>query len=257
LCTLTTTANRFRDESAPYDVESLTLAIRMQTMTFFGSVALGERFEIGAAVPLVELTIDGSRINVYRDTAVLQAQGTGSASGIGDIAARAKYTLVSGEYGGVAILGELRLPTGDAQNLLGAGVRAYRFMGIGSVEHGAVGLHVNGGLVRGGISDEIQGSGAASVAVHPRVTVTGEMMIRRIADLHPIVLASAPHPTIAGVDTFRLAAGEGSTTLASAVASIKWNVSGTFVIGGHVLWPLMDRGLTAPLTPALAFEYTF
>src|SRR4051794_28875759 len=48
-------ANQFRDEQAPFDTESLVLHIRSSVMTLFGSVGVGSRVEIGAAVPLVQL----------------------------------------------------------------------------------------------------------------------------------------------------------------------------------------------------------
>ena len=87
--TLVTVANRFRDESTPFDTESLTLHIRSSTMTMIGSVGITDRLEVGAAVPLVRLTLDGERLNVYRGTAFRQATGTATASGVADIAVRA------------------------------------------------------------------------------------------------------------------------------------------------------------------------
>ena len=53
--TLITVANRFRDEAAPFDTESLTLKLRSNTMTVFGSLGVSDRLEIGGAVPLVSL----------------------------------------------------------------------------------------------------------------------------------------------------------------------------------------------------------
>jgi hypothetical protein len=229
--TLVTVANRFRDESTPFDTESLTLHISSSTMTLFGSVGLTDRIEIGAAVPLVRLTLDGQRVNVYRGTTFLQASGTATASGVADIAVRAKVTALAVRGGGVAIAGEVRLPTGDSANLLGTGSTSIRVMGIGSLERGPFALHGNAAILNGGVSSELDFGGAASLAVHPRVTVSGEVLTRRVADLHAMALVSAPHPTIAGVDTV--------------------------VIGGHLAWALNNRGLTAPLTPTLAFEYAF
>ncbi len=91
--TLVTVANRFRDEAAPFDTESLTLKIRTRTMTVFGSVGVTDRLEVGGAVPFVQLDLDGSRVNVYRGATLQQASGTAASSGIGDIALRAKSTL--------------------------------------------------------------------------------------------------------------------------------------------------------------------
>jgi hypothetical protein len=255
--TLVTVANQFRDETAPFDTESLTLRVRSSTMTLFGSVGVTDRLEIGGAVPLVSLEVDGQRLNVYRGTTFLQASGTATASGLADIALRAKYLLVAGARGGVSAAAEWRLPTGDEANLLGAGSSSYRFLAIGSFEDGRLGLHGNAAIVRGGVSDEVDFAGAASVAVSPRVTLTGEILARHVTELADITLAAEPHPTITGVDTMRLVTGTSATTLANALVGVKWNVTGALVIGGHVVWPLNNRGLTAPITPTLAIEYAF
>jgi hypothetical protein len=235
----------------------LTQRIRSSTMTVFGSVGITDRIEIGAAVPFARLTLDGQRINVYRGQTFLQASGTAAASGLADIALRAKVNVLSIAGGGIALAGEVRLPTGDAANLLGAGKSSFRVMGIGSIERGRMALHGNAALVTGGISSEFDIGGAVSAAVHPRVTLSAETLVRQVSELHRIDLVSAPHPTLAGVDTLRLSAGQGAETVAIAVTGLKWNVSRTVVLGGHLSWSLTHSGLTAPVTPTLAFEYAF
>lgn len=254
---LITVANQFRDESAPFDTEALTLQVRSSTLTAFGNIGITDRLEVGAALPFVQLTIDGSRLNVYRGTPTVQAAGEASASGIGDAALRAKFTLVTTSAAALAAAAEVRLPTGDEENLLGAGAAAYRFLGIGSFESGRLTLLGNGGVVFGGVSREVNLAGAAAFAVRPRVTLSAEVLVRRVAELSSIALTASAHPTIGGVDTFRLTAGDSGTTLATAVAGAKWNVRDTLVIGGHVSFPLVRRGLTAPLTPTVALEYSF
>ena len=254
---LVTVANQFRDERAPYDTESLILHLRSSVMTLFGSVGIGNRVEIGAAMPLVQLTLDGQRIDNYRGAMLIQASGNATASGLADIAVRGKVNLVAVRGGGVAVGGEVRLPTGDAVNLLGAGKASLRIMGIGSLEHGAFALHGNAAVVTGGISSEYDFAGAVSIAVDPRVTLSGETLIRKVTELHSLALVSARHPKLIGVDTFRLAPTLGAEMLAGIVTGVKWNVTHTLVIGGHLNWPLNRAGLTAPLTPTVALEYAF
>lgn len=254
---LITIANTFRDEPAPFDTESLTLDLRTSTLTVLASVGITDRLEIGGAVPFVRLTLDGERLNVYRGTPLIQARASGTASGIADIALRAKYTLLSAPQGGLAAAAELRLPTGDEENLLGAGTASWRLLGVGSIDQGPLGLHGNAGIVRGGISDEFTFSGAVLVAVQPRVTISGEVFGRHVSELRDITLSAEPHPTIVGVDTLRLLPGRSGSTLVTALAGIKWNVTSTLVLGGHIAWPLTERGLTAPITPTIALEYAF
>lgn len=252
-----TTANQFADEPGPFDTDTLNLRVRTSTVTAFASVGITDRLEIGGVVPFVELTLEGERVNVYRGQAGLQASGTATARGIADAALRAKYTLVSVGRGAAAIAAELRLPTGDADNLLGAGSTALRLMGIGAVERGPVMVSGNAGLVRGGLSDELMVGGAAALALHTRVSVTAEVLARRISELRSIELWSQPHPTYDGVQTIRLTGGEPGRTVAGGIAGLKWNPGGTIVIGAHLRWNFTDAGLTAPLTPSLVFEYGF
>jgi hypothetical protein len=226
-------------------------------MTLLASVGIGDRFEIGGALPFVRLTLTGERINVYRGDTFLQAGASAEASGIADAALRAKYTVAASRGTGLAIAGELRLPTGDAENLLGTGSTAVRIIGIGAVERGPWTMTGNAGFSRGGISNELLFGGAAAVAVHPRVTLAGEFLARRVSELGVIELSAAPHPTISGVETLRLVGGEGGRTIAGGIFGLKWNPGGTLVLAANVRWSLTATGLTAPFTPSLAFEYAF
>ena len=126
-------------------------------------------------------------------------------------------------------------------------------------------LHLIGGMdtptrgrvVFGGVSRELNFAGAASFAVRPRVTVSGEVLVRRVSELRDLEFVSAEHPTVSGVDTLRLIQSESAATVARAVAGIKWNVYGTLVLGGHLAFPLVRHGLTAPITPTFSLEYAF
>jgi hypothetical protein len=251
-----TVANKFRDEAQPFDTESLTMNLRASTMTLFANVGITDAFDVGVVVPLARVHIEGERVNVYRGTSFVQASGTGTASGLADIALRAKYGIAQGRGGAVAAAGELRLPTGDEENLLGAGSTSWRLMAVASLERGPASVHANGGIARGGLSDETFFAGAVSVALNPRATFTGEVLRRHVSDLRQFSLVSAPHPTAVGVDTFRLMNGADGTTLWTAITGVKWNLADTVVVGGHLLWSLTDRGLTSTLTPTVALEYS-
>jgi hypothetical protein len=265
--TLITTANQFRDEGAPFDTESLTLKIRTSTLTLFGSYGVTDRLEIGGAVPLVQLHLEGSSLNVYRGNPGLLVSAVADASGVADIALRTKYTLVSVPGGGIAAGAEVRLPTGDETSLLGAGRAALRLLAVGSVEHARLGLHGNFAVVQGGVSDEIDGSGAVTIALTQRVTATGEFLIRHFSDLRTVGTVSALHPTFVGhdlqtgdpvpVDTFRLAPGAENLVLSTAVSGVKWNVKGGMVLTGQVQWRIGNSGLSAPFTPTISLDYLF
>jgi hypothetical protein len=78
-------------------------------------------------------------------TAIAGTQG--SASGLGDVAARIKINVFQSRTVGVALLADGRFPTGDEEDLLGAGRFAGRGLGIVSVRLGAFSPHANVGYV--------------------------------------------------------------------------------------------------------------
>jgi hypothetical protein len=246
--------NRFRDEPAPFDVESLVLDLRATTATVTASAGLGGGVEIGVAAPFIRLTMSGARTNVYRGEPVLQASGEVSASGIGDLAVRAKYQAFRAGASGIGLAVDVRLPTGREEDLLGTGSTTVRVMTIASVERGGIAAHANGSLAFGGVAEGWGGAAALSFAVSPRATVSGEVMIDRLEALRGVESLTSPHPDVAGVDTMRLAARTSPGTRALAAVGLKWNVGGPWLVGAQVLWPLTERGLTAGLAPIVGIE---
>src|SRR5581483_655334 len=63
---LVTTANQFVDESAPFDADRLTLDINAHIATLYANVGVTDWMEVGVAAPMVDLTLDGTRMDTYR-----------------------------------------------------------------------------------------------------------------------------------------------------------------------------------------------
>jgi hypothetical protein len=255
--TFVTTANRFRDEPAAFDVETLQLNLDSRTLTVFGNVGVTDRFDLGVAVPIVSVSFTGERVNTYRGRTLVQAHATGDATGVGDIAVRGKVRLVGDAALGLAALGEVRLPTGRDEDLLGAGEASFSAYAIASAEQGIVAVHGNFGLTRGGIADQWDYSGAVNVSATPRLTLIGEIVGRHLDNLGRVVEEIAPHPTIVGVDTIRLVSDGTGTTTAFAVAGIKWNVGATWLLSANVSLPITDGGLRSGLVPVIQLDYAF
>jgi hypothetical protein len=87
---LVTVANRFRDEATPFDTESLTMHLRASTITLLANVGVTDELDIGIAAPIARINFEGERLNVYRGTPFVQAFASGTASGLADVALRAK-----------------------------------------------------------------------------------------------------------------------------------------------------------------------
>jgi len=252
---LVTTANQFVDEAAPFDVDRLTLDIDARIATLYGNVGITNRLEVGFAVPMVDLTLDGSRVNTYRGRTFTQASASARAIGFADIVARTKYTIYDAPGAGVAGAVDLRLPTGRADDLLGTGSMSAKFSAIGSKEVGVLSAHVNGGMTVGGLAREVSWGGALALAASSRVTVSGELIGRLVEGAGHIVPVSTLHPTLAGVETIRLVPDGTNLNLVTFVPGVKWNLSDTFVLAANVAVPVTTGGLTARFTPYIGVDY--
>ena len=256
--TLVTTANQFTDEASPFDVERLQLEIESAIVTGFATVGVTDRLDVGVAVPFIWLDLRGERVNNYRGAELVQAQGAASASGFGDVSLRGKYDLLSGRTGGLAAAAELRLPTGREEDLLGSGRRFIRVLAIASVEGPVAAAHANFGWGQGGISDEISYAAGVAFAPEAHVTLSAELIGRRLSDIGRIGETIAPHPTIADVQTLRLTAADDSDlSILSGIGSLKWNISDTWLFKASAIFPLNDAGLTAPVRLTLGVDYAF
>jgi len=254
---LRATASRLTSDQAPFDIETVTMRIRTDTVTVAANYGVSERLEVGALLPLERLTITGERIDAYRGTPLLQAAVSADASGPGDLVLRAKFNVLQHETAGIAVGAEGRLPTGSAADLLGAGVTTVKPRLIVSVENSRVALDSNVGYVFGGISDELDYSAAVTNAGTHKITLVGELVGRRLSSAGHLVDVATRHPALAGVETIRLSAVEQATNRVLAVAGFKWNAGATWLVTANVSRSLTSSGLTAHWMSAIGAEYAF
>jgi hypothetical protein len=255
--TLVATASRLRGESQPFDVETLALELRTQTTTLSGALGVTDRFDVNVAIPLVRLTMSGTRVDTLRGVSFPQAQANASASGVGDVLIRSKYNLVRRAGGGLAVGFDWKVPTGDAENLLGAGKAVARPRVLASLEGSRLGLHGDVGYAFGGLSRQLDYGTALTVALYPRLTLVGELLGRRLATSGRLTEIAAAHPRLVGVETIRLSAVRESTDRVLAIAGAKWNVAASMLLSATVLRPMTEAGLTPEWIPSLAVEYSF
>jgi hypothetical protein len=255
--TLVSTASVFRGEATPFDIETVSLRIRTDTMTVNGTVGVTDRVDISAGIPFIRLQLQGERVDTYRGRQLLQATGSASAYGLGDVVLRARYNVLRSGASGMAIGGETRLPTGREEDLLGAGRASFTPRFIGSYEADRVGVHGEVGYTFRGVSEALSYAGAVTAVAAPRVTLVGELLGRRLKGVGRLTETTLPHPRLAGVDTIRLTSSEQSANRLVAVAGLKWNVASTWLLTANVLRPLTDVGLNAEWVPSITFDYWF
>ena len=157
-----------------HDVIALTLDldIEAEIYAFYASVGVLDWLDVSVAVPVVSLGISGSSVARVEpasttplnhffggtpENPVLSAQSSasGSTTGLGDVAGRVKARVLDGQELDVALLAEVRLPTGREEDFLGTGETSARGLLIASATLGDFSPHVNAGYaIREGDADD-------------------------------------------------------------------------------------------------------
>jgi len=268
---------------------ALDLKLKTDTFAFLANYGVTDRFDIGLAVPILHVSMD-ARINatVLR-LATLDAGATsgihtfpgggstapfsdsGSATGIGDILLRGKYHFFAGAGGGLAAAVDLRLPTGDADNLLGTGATQGKIFLIGSTASSRVSPHFNIGYTWSGdssneflnVTDEFNYAGGTEIGISPRLTVNVDFIGRQLVDSGRLVDASKTFRwmTAAGVqgstNLNEFAFEEGSVNLVTSAIGFKFNPWRSLLLSANILFPLSDAGMRANPVPVFGFDYAF
>jgi hypothetical protein len=259
----------FHGGSAP-PVGAATLTITSDTVVMFANLSLNRWFDASLAAPWVTLRLDGTHT-----IAGQQAIGSATAHGLGDVALRGKLRLYQQGQGGVALGVDLRLPTGDPEAMLGAGVTRTLVSGIWSGTVGPVAPHASFGYefwsdpfrafdplqqapVDAGKNGTLLQAGVEWAASN-RLTVNGEFMQRTIHNGARLAYKDVRLPgnpfglttaSVASIDPRGL-------DRASVAGGVKWNIAGTALFTATVLVPLTDAGLVDHLTPVLGLDWGF
>lgn len=153
----------------------LDLNLNVLVTTFFTTWGITDRVDVGLAVPMVHTSLTGRSAGQFfpfgiptshffaGDSAnpVLTASAAtfGSATGVGDIVLRTKWSVSTTEDGGVAVLADARLPTGSDEDLTGSGHFSLRGLLLASTRFGDFSPHLNlGYAIRGGRNDAVLAS---------------------------------------------------------------------------------------------------
>lgn len=261
----------------------LHLDLSSSTSTIFANYGITNAFDVAVSVPILHVSMN-STINarILRlatgttpihtfpdggDTASYVASG--SASGIGDVLVRGKYRFLSASGGGLAAGVDLRLPTGDAENLLGTGAVGATFSLIGSTSSGVLAPHFNVAYSASGDSDVVNIANeftykfGTEFVVAPAVTLNADFLGRTLIDAGRLGLTDIRHTFtnqagVPGSATFsEYVARDGALNLSSLAVGAKFNVTGNLLINANALIALSDSGVTARITPVVGFDFTF
>ena len=275
---------------------SLSMEATTDTVAFFGNYGLTDRWDVALAVPIVRVDLEASvRATIIRLatpgsplTHTFEAGNTqatertflegGTATGLGDVLVRTKYRFLSFGGGGLAAAVDVRLPTGDQEQLLGAGTQFKGFL-IASGGAGRFAPHFNIGYTAvngevgssgllaelGGtapIPDEINYAMGMEFVAHPRVTIIGDVVGRTLRQAGRLELTSksfqyqgATSVQTATFDEFDTRAG--NLNLVLGAVGFKFNPTGALLFSANVLFPLTDAGLRSRVTTVFGLDYAF
>jgi hypothetical protein len=204
----------------------------------------------------------------------------GSATGLGDVVLRSQYRVLDFAGGGVAGGVDVRMPTGDQNNLLGAGGQTKMFA-IVSGGRGRLMQHANFGYTAtwgsvpnvgllatlGGetpLPDEINYAAGVELVVESRLTIVGDVLGRSLRDAGRLVVVSKPFEYVtraggpvqtANFDEFDPRPGNLNLTLGTV--GMKFNPKGNLLISASVLFPISSSGLKSRVTPVIGIDYAF
>jgi len=269
----------------------LVLNLKTDTFALFATYGVSDRLDLGVAVPIQKVRMDATFLLTVLPVATagdavpshyfqnFELQGSlhdsGEASGIGDIVLRGKLNMTQGDWGGLAAGVDVRLPTGDAENLLGTGSTQVKGFLIASGGKSKFSPHLNLGYtftgdsdLLGVLPDEFNYSGGFDAAVHPRVTLTADVVGRALLDAQRLVdtetvyhfrRASDPVGTQPrSVTRAELTTETGTLNLLFAALGLKVNPTGRLLLSGSVLLSLSkDNGLQDMVTPVIQLDYNF
>ncbi len=266
----------------------LAIDLRTDTTVFLANYGVTERLDVGVAVPFQKIDLDASITTTVENIATvttpqpihLFANGTpqnvytesGDASGIGDVLLRAKWNFFRGTTASAAFGADLRLPTGDENELLGSGATQVKLYGVIGGAPGrfspraSLGYTVSSGgsEFTGDLPDELYYTAGFDLAVHPRFTLAADFVGRTLLDANRLTTVTQTYqftqrldPTIRSVQRQQLSVEQSNIGLYLGSVGFKINPAGRLLLVGNVLIAIGDNGLQDSVTPVFGIDYSF
>jgi hypothetical protein len=284
---------------------ALDLSISTQTFAFFGTYGVTDRFDIGFAIPFSRVSLDADvdatilRLSTSADPTIhtfeegsdvhtARFSASGSAAGVGDITLRSKFNFLTHPQADLSLGFDLRLPTGDEEDLLGTGAAQAKVYVIASSAGARVSPHLNIGFTLSGsgntdpeyngiyqplgISHEFNYAGGVEFVASPRLTVVGDLIGRTLFDAGNVEPASlsflfvrqgastierSDANPITGEPYEQLALRPGNLNLLLAAGGFKFNPAPNFLVAANVLFPISSGGLRDYFTLSLGLDFAF
>ncbi len=276
---------RFKGGALAVSESRIALDVRTDTLAAFAQYGLFDNLDVGVLVPYVHVSVAGaSRIFGQAGEELQQVGLDGSAEGIGDIAITGKYRIWESSRDAASSLRRnaamavgvtARLPTGEADDLLGLGTTRTLVSFIGSATVGRFSPHVNlgyefwsdavttsrdfQGLSTVSIQDQVQYNAGVEIELHSRLTFITDLLGRYLRGGGQIAYEPFSFPSnrtnVTGADAL-VGVADGFNTVIVAPGA-KWNIYGSALLTGNLLITVTDGGLRDRVTPVLGIDWGF
>lgn len=286
----------YRSTGGRSDVIATRNTIQATVTQFTGALTYGltDRIDISAAVPIVRTRVSllsnatiqrvgtGADLGVhyFLDPAAPGGHGTsrqfftsGEAGGVGDVVLRAKATVMREGPRSLAAGLDLRLPTGDEQNLLGSGALGARPFVALSASYRAASPHLNAAYqwngksllagdvrerVKADLPDQFQYAVGTDVSVNPRLSLIFDLLGQRLVRSPRLTTFDFVAEGPAGSVKLRdLQFQTASFWTSSGSIGLKANLAPRLLINFNLRFSIGDAGLTDRITPLLGMEWAF
>lgn len=232
-----------------------------------GATSVATIQRVGTTDPRIHFY--GSGAGDYETTATFGGPAR-SASGIGDLILRLKARAVGGHRAGLALGLDVRMPTGDEENLLGLGTTGVKPFAALAVGFGHAALHLNAGYLWNGDSvlagdvvsgrkadmpDQLTWAAGVDWGVTSRVTFAVDVVGNHVTSSPRLVTQTF---TAANGATFPQIDFVSETySIINGAAGVKVNLGGRLLLDANVLFKVNDAGLRDKVTPLVGIEYAF
>ncbi|HEX5386445.1 MAG TPA: hypothetical protein VFW66_07110 [Gemmatimonadales bacterium] len=256
----------------------LALDIHVTVTSFLLTYGITDRVDLGVVLPIVTTSMRGNssaQINPFGPPPAVHFFGgtptnpvltatrfvEGAATGLGDVAARAKVNLRRGDPLSLALLADVRFPTGSEEDLLGAGAFAVRGLAVASARFGAFSPHVNVGYAyRGGEfqTDAVLATAGFDQLLAPWATLAADVISELQVGTNPLVV---PAPVVIQSPYRRVITPTTIPDTRDDLVDASLGVKLTAVQGvtfiANTEWPLNRGGLRPNLIWTAGLEYNF
>lgn len=277
-----------------------SIDLKAHQFTTFIAFGLTNRIDVSVAIPIENIRmgifsaatiVDNSQtfVHAFVPTATCpdpcfqsSFSSVRNASGIGDMTFRVKGIAWKGERAGLALGVDVRVPTGDQLDFLGAGAAGFKPFVVWSYHsrispHALVGYEVNGssvvaGNISTGAKERLPGqltyTAGADVWLTKRLTGAFDLVGQEVFEAERSSVGDFTEPapcTDSNCTTFlppnhdlALNLRAGSYNSSNVSAGLKFRPFGSLLLTGNVLIRLNDNtGLRAKYVPLAGLSYTF